>query len=356
MTLLITFFTGRKLFNRWVGFASAVALTSAPWFLFRARSGNLDIFLTFFFVLTIYLAFKALEKGRYFIPLGISLGILFLTKTGIPFIIIPSLVAVFFGKKIDKKWLYKGIFGFITLFGAWFITQAVVDINFISRYIRIGIPGIQNKSSYLDNVKLIKDYIHVGIGKWFWLGTGAIIGSFITRKKSFIVLAVFCLSFIIPFTLSNKGQIWHLIPLFPFMILLFFGFTDWITRIFIKNKLLVPVMILGISLYFSYFQIKSNWYQFINIQSYISDEEILSTEASKYQGALYIDNDFVPAAIFYSGKNVQQTYVGGVTKIFNEENGFLLITTKGRLKDEGIRADQYKVIKEDRDKILIKEV
>ena len=55
LTLFVTYLLGKELFNRAVGFSSALALSSASWFLYRARSGNLDVFLTFFFVLTIFI-------------------------------------------------------------------------------------------------------------------------------------------------------------------------------------------------------------------------------------------------------------------------------------------------------------
>ena len=352
-TLLVTFFVGRKMFNRWVGFASAVALSSAPWFLYRSRSGNLDIFLTFFFVLSIYLAVKSVENKKFYIPLGISLGLLFLTKTGIPFVIIPALIAVYWGRKINWKWVLGGISGFVALFGSWFVAQTLTDVSFIQRYIYIGTPGLKNKTSLIDNIKLMKDYVHSGIGKWFWLGCVGALGGLLTRKRSFIILFVFCLSFSIPFVFSNKGQIWHYVPMYPFMILLFFGFIDWLIKILLKRKFLSIFLIMGISLYFSFYQLRLSWYQFININAYISDEQILSLESSKFKEPLYIDGDFVPAAAFYSGKNIKKIEVGGISKIFSNKNSFLLITTRDRLNGENIEDHSYKVIKEDRDRVLL---
>ena len=90
--------------------------------------------------------------------------------------------------------------------------------------------------------------------------------------------------------------------------------------------------------------------------AYISDEEILSKEAEKYPDPLYIDSDFVPAAVFYSGKNVQQTFVGGIKDIFKTQNNFLLIATQNRISDEGVKSSQYQILKTDRDKLLVRKI
>lgn len=357
MTLVATYLLGKKLFGRWVGVASALALASCPWFLYRARSGNLDIFLTFFFVLSFYLAFKSLENKKFYLWLGISLGVLFLTKTAAPITITPALVAIYIGKKVEWKWVIKGFVGFGILVGSWFVSLSLLDAGFIKRYFYIGTPGVNVKTSYADNIKLMKQYIHSGIGRWFWPGVASIAGGIATFQRSFIVLSIFCLSFTFPFIFSNRGQIWHYVPLYPFMILLFFGLSRFLILKFFNKEYLAAIIILICSAYFSFNQLKIAWFQFINISSYISDEEILSKEASKYPGNLIVDGDFVPAAIFYSGKSgVSQTYAGGLKEVFEKNDKLLLITKQQRLDGEKISPEKYQVIKSDRDKILVKKI
>jgi 4-amino-4-deoxy-L-arabinose transferase-like glycosyltransferase len=353
-TLVFVYFLGKELFNKWVGFASAIALVSAPWFIYRARSGDLDVFLTFFFVFSVWLAIKSATQKKYLVPLGISLALLFLTKTLIPLAIIPALVIIFWGKKVNKKNILFVIVPFLVIVGIWFIAQLTLGMSFIARYFVVGLPGVTVKTSFLSNLILVKDYIHEGIGRWFWPSSAAVLIGLLFRKKSFYILGAFCLTFAVPFVFSNKTQIWHLIPLYPFMLLALFGVGYYIIEFVTKNKIVPVVVILAISLYFSFTQSKSNWYSFINIPAYISDEQILSTEASKYNLPLFVDGDFVPTAIFYSGKEtVQQTFVGDLTNIFNNNSSFLLITQQSRLNNEKISPKAYQVIKSDRDKILI---
>jgi 4-amino-4-deoxy-L-arabinose transferase-like glycosyltransferase len=357
LTLIFTYFLGRELFNKWVGFASAIALSSAPWFLFRARSGNLDIFLTFFFVLSIWLAVKSVKQKKMFLALGISLGFLFLTKTLIPFAIIPALVIIYFDKKVEWKWLLKGLLGFFLITGLWFVSQITLNMSFIGRYFYVGLPGIGTKNLYLANFQLFKTYLHGGIGKWFWPGMISVFAGLFTGKRSFCILSVFCLFFSLPFLLSYKTQIWHLIPLYPFVILVFFGFAYFIVEKFVKNKYIAPALVILVSLYFTFALVKGDWYQFINIPAYVSDEEILSKEAGKYTDPLVVDGDFVPAAIFYSGKGVvQQTFVGELNDLFENNPHMLLIIQQSRLNDEKIPKSSYQILKSDRDKILIRKI
>src|SRR3989344_7129093 len=97
-TLIIVYFLGKELFNKTIGFISGIALASSPWFLFRARSGNLDAILTFFFILSLYLSVSSSRNKKYLTPLGLSLVFLFLTKSLIPFIILVPIWIIFWGK------------------------------------------------------------------------------------------------------------------------------------------------------------------------------------------------------------------------------------------------------------------
>src|SRR3989344_7214231 len=93
--MLILYLLCNKLFSRSVGFAAALSLPSAFWFLFRARSGNLDVILTFFFLLTIYFSILASKEKKFLLPWSIALSYLILTKTLIPFTILPALLIIF---------------------------------------------------------------------------------------------------------------------------------------------------------------------------------------------------------------------------------------------------------------------
>ncbi len=361
--LFFTYLLGKALFSRSVGLASALALSSAYWYLFRARSGNLDIFLTCLFVSTLYFAVKASKNNKFLIPFSVSAALLFLSKSLIPLTIIPALIIIFLGSKMSLKILIKPILVFLLITTPWVLAQLWYSPNVFLRYLKIGTPGVGEKTDYLANFKLVKEYLHNGIGKWFWLGVLGVLAGPLTLNKSLIVLTVFCLTFFIPFTLSNKGHIWHLVPLYPFMILSFFGFlyisSKKFSSVFFKRYLgafniLTTIGMLLISVYYSQLQIKRSWYEFIDIPPYISDEAILSTKASVFPHKFYIDGpDFTPAAVFYSNKNVTLLPNGGIKRLLEGEEEFVLITNQWRLDLFKIPKEKYKIIASDRDKILV---
>lgn len=125
------------------------------------------------------------------------------------------------------------------------------------------------------------------------------------------------------------------------------------------DKILVSGSLLVFALYLSSIQLRSAWMQFVDQSKYVSDEQILSTEAGKVEGQFFIDDDFGPTAVWYSGKKVGQIRDDDVKRLFNKEGQFgtvkqfVLITKQFRLDDQGIAKDRYKILKSDRDKILV---
>jgi 4-amino-4-deoxy-L-arabinose transferase-like glycosyltransferase len=384
LSVVAMYFLGKIMFNRVVGFASAVGLASSFWFLFRSRSGNLDVFLTFFFILTFLTAWKARYNPKWMIWFGLSLVLVILTKTGIPFTIMPALMLVFWGRRYSWR---DGIAAGSLLFfigGIWLISQFLTNRSFFDRYLMIGLPGVGGQTSYLDNFLLAKAYVHDGIGRWFWPGVFGIVLSVcfgiytIFKRKAdrkWFIFPLFVVSFFGPFILSAKGHIWHLIPLHPFLILGFFSasyavgkeLVEWIGRRFVKrvkpSLYLNTVMAFGIvvfGLYIALFQLRSAWIQFIDQTKYVSDEQILSEEAGRQDAAFFLDDDFGPTAVWYSGgKRVSQLRGDDVKRLFNKQeqfgsvNKFTLITKQYRLDEQGIAKDQYQILKSDRDKILV---
>lgn len=349
------YFLGKELFGRAVGLASAIALASSFWYVYRARSGNLDILLTVFFILSFLFAFKAVKDKKYLLPFSLSFSGLLLSKTLVPLTILPALTLLMWGNfKWGWKELKTPILILFVFVGGWFFVQWLSNPSFWSRYLMIGAPGVKTEAAYLENFKLVKEYLHSGVGKWFWPGIASpFLGSLLLDKR-FLVLLAFCFSFLLPFIFSPKGHIWHLIPLHPFLILAFLGLFYTLMKKILSNEPVASGTVIIISVIVSLWQIRIMWYQFIDINPYISDEAILSQEAGKYKEEFYIDGgNFGPSAVWYSGKNVNKVWEGGLPELFEKSEKFILITHQWRLDKSGISPSKYRIIKTDRDKILV---
>ncbi len=358
ISIILIYLLGKKLFHPLVGLTSAISLSSAIWFIFRARSGNLDIILTMFLLLTILLALKATENKKFLLPFATSLSLLLLTKTMVPFTIIPALILIFYRKGSYKfKDLVLPAFLFLIISGGWFISQIVQFSSFLPTYLGVGLRGVNLNAAHIDNLNLAREYLHSGIGRWFWPGILSLVLSLFFMQKRFFILIVFFISFILPIIFSPKIQIWHLIPLFPVLILLYFGFTySFLEKYLTKWRFPLYAIILIFSFYIYFNQIKMIWYQFIDIPAFISDEAILSKEAGKYPQELIVDGEYRPAALFYSekGKIAQAPKnEADFASLFNSEDEFLLITNKWRLENPAISPQKYRILKQDRDKVLI---
>lgn len=357
------YFLGKILFSRAAGLASAFALSSTYWYLTRSRSGDLDIFLTVFFILTILFAFASLKNVKFLYAFTVSLALLLLTKSLVPLTIIPALIIIFFKSGVPLKKFIKPFFLFLVVTLPWFIAQYFFSYMALNKYFQTGAAGLGKETDYLANFKQMKEYLHFGVGKWFWPGILGIIAGPFTLNRGLIALSVFCLSFFAPFILSERGQLWHLIPLYPFMILSFFGLIQIVSsfiifKFFRKYKkqfgALVIIGMLSFCAYFSYMQIKRSWYEFIDIPAFISDEAILSIEAGKQPYNFYIDGtDFTPAAAFYSNKTVNKLSEEALLPLFESDKKFVLITQQWRLDKYKIPLKSYQVLKTDRDKILL---
>jgi hypothetical protein len=356
LTLVLTYLLGRELFkSKYVGVLSAVALSSANWFLFRARSGNLDSVLTMLFTLCLYLAVLSLRKKSALPWLGLALACLFLTKSVVPLTILPALAVVFIGERgFSKRDFVVPFLIAVTPFFIWVGFQGVGLGQFVRHYFEIGAPGVKADGNFYGNLRQSKDYLYFSIGRWFWPCILALVAGGLTFRKKFLVLSVSFFSFVVPFVFSSRGQIWHLVPLSPVMILSFVGFSYTLARKIPQFGRSALVLLGVVTLWLSFVQLRRNRREFIDIPAFVSDEEILSSKARNYPYRLYIDGDFLPAAVFYSEKNVKQiVWKGEMAQIFLGTEPFLLITEEWRLKEENILPQVYEIIGVDRDRMLV---
>lgn len=355
-TLVVLVMLSNKLFGKLTGVFAALALITSPWFLTRSLTGNLDIPLTFLFVATFYLAIKLSDSSRktelgYLILYSISLGFLFLTKSLIPFTILP--VSFFLlRKKINVKNFVILILTFSTLVLPWFLINIFNNPQFIGRYLSIGYPGASAQSNILENILLTKMYLHNGLGNWFWWGFLSMSFGFLFYRKKYISVLIFVATFLIPFAFSNKGHIWHLIPLHPFWTMSFFGLIELANK---NNKWTKLVLMVILFVVISFGQIKREWYEILLANPYKSDISILSLHARNYELPLYLDDDSLPESVFYSGKTkVERIFrKGHLKEIFEGADQVLVITKMWRLEEEGVKQSQFSILLQDRDKLLI---
>lgn len=355
LSLYLTYLIGSKLFSKFTGILSMMALSSSFWFVNRTRSGDLDAALTLFYLLTVYLGLLAAKKRPVLMLFSLSLAYLAMIK-GIVFIfaLLPTLIIIFRGNKIYKAKDFLLPLGLLTLFfGSWILTQYLNSPDLAAYHFYHSVRDSTLNANIENNLKIFKEYLHNGIGRWFWPGILGVIACLLLQEKRLLLLGVFFLFYSAQFLFSPNMGIWHLIPLYPFMILIFFGSIFVFSKKSPRHQSAINILVLLFTLYISLTQIRQMWYSFIDIPAFVSDEAILSKEAGKYPYPFFIDNSFEPSAVFYSGKAAKWINEFDLANLFKKSEPFVMIIKQPMLDKLKIDPKSYKILKADRDKILI---
>lgn len=105
-SVFLTFMLGKKLYSEKVGLLSALFISLSLYHVQNSSWATLDVPNSFFFILTVYLAFRMYEKptSKSYLFTGISLGILIGTKyTGAISLILILILHFYGGFRSDKK-------------------------------------------------------------------------------------------------------------------------------------------------------------------------------------------------------------------------------------------------------------
>lgn len=125
-TVVLVYFLGKTVFNKYIGLIAMFLLAVSPWHLHFSRIAFEVISLPFFFTLGLILLFKGLEKRRYLImsaiPFSISFYCYATAKLFVPLFLIGFLI-LFYKRFIKKDIFY--ILAFIFLF--WLFLYPVVN-------------------------------------------------------------------------------------------------------------------------------------------------------------------------------------------------------------------------------------
>lgn len=329
-TIILLYLIAFNLFGkRSIGFAAASILGTSVWYLIRVRSGNLDSIFAFFYILTIYISLKSSKDFRWFPIVMIVFGGLILSKTlvGISALILIVFLNIRQLMKIRNiPYMLLGLGAFYLVVAPWYKAQMKEWSDFVQyHFFNIGLRMRNNKdiSHFKINWQLPLFYLHMGIRKWYyiWLmAMGLLIITFQWFKKNIFFIFLWTMVILSPFLISTKTEIWHLIPTYVPLALvsavgvyqgIFFGqkiIKSLISYRKILNIVYRPtlfsILYIFVFLLISTIQIKNFIPEVFATSRYIPDDVDISKRATKYKQTLYLDDDFLPRAVFYSKKNV----------------------------------------------------
>lgn len=364
-----TYFSKEKI----VGLASSIILGTSVWYVIRVRSGNLDSIFIFFYLLTVYFAIKAQKDMKWFVFTMLSFGALLLSKTLIGLSIFPIIVLLVLPKLLDYKknmiYILLGFVFFALMVAPWYIIQYKSYSDFMAlHFFKI---GMRNKTlaSYLNlDFQLPLFYLHMGIRKWYYLWLFAfayLLIFFRFFRRNIFILAIWNVIILYPFLTSNQTQIWHLIPVYvPVALITALGFWNggitaisFISRISFFNKYLkaifniklIKLVYILVFIYIATIQIRIFYKEVMPGSRYIPDDVDISLKSKKYSQLIFLDDDFLPLAVFYSGRNMRQIEYENENKTLemvfrNEGSQFVAITRNWALTNLDDNKLKYKIL------------
>lgn len=314
LSLWLVFLVGSKLRDRRTGVAAALILFSSMWFMLRVRSGNLDSIFIFWELVVLYAIIKIQDRKNFLYVAAVGFGCLLLTKTLVGLGMLPMVIlGLWLNKnKISKLEIVKALLLIIVLVSPWYIYNQWINSAFLNHHlVDIGMRGTSNIYSF-DSIKQNSFYLQVGIGVWFKLLLVSLFGSLVlyitnisSRRKLLILLFGFS-GFTLPFLFSDRTDVWHLLPTYPFIALIIAYVVqkgvDVLPNFFDSRNFLSWLSFIGI--------VSVGLYQFNQFSNLLyapsteSSEKEISLQASKYDAKVYLMETFYPAAVYYSDQKV----------------------------------------------------
>jgi len=232
LTILLTYFFAKKLFGKGAAFISALTLVTTIHFLQYTRYAMLDVTLTFFITLSLYLYWLAKEKEKtyFWILSGVAAGLGVMTKGVVgllPLAVIGlneiSLI-IFKEHKLSfknfAKYLILGI-SFLLVCLPWHIEMyRRFGSNFINSYLVYHVfdrarEAVEDKGQPWYWYFIV---LKVSMRIWFIALLGAFpLSLFFLLKKSrrHLFLVIWAAIIFTFFSISKSKVVWYIIPIYP---------------------------------------------------------------------------------------------------------------------------------------------
>lgn len=372
---IVLYLLSKQITNKSIAMITMFIFSSTIGFLYRARTGNLDVFLSFWILLSIYSFYKAFSgKMWWFIIMGVAVGLGFLTKGFVAFLF-PAIAMVYlFLKKTDHaiiKWFIKGIIVAVIISGGWFGASFLINgKEFVSTFLSHQTEKLLDKTFFWDNFSF--DYIlylKSGIKFWVFFLVPALMYVLFSWKNQAKIIIMYLLIFYITLMFSKNKSNWFLIPLYPlFSLVIAQGiYSSWGKISQTKDHILFVIIAL-----FSLMQNVIYAKEFI-VPDIAGDEARVALEAKRRTGkneVLYLTNYYYPTTVFYSQRKTYAVYsdqhsnaswwIKGKDEwgnILRRSNVFI-IATREELNDlqAHFPKEVFEVLYKSGDKMLVKKV
>ena len=342
--------------NNLAGILASTLLLADIEFLFRSRQINTDIPLTFLLLLTL-LAFLR----KHWLVGWAAWGMAFLTKRATPLLLLPALLLLWWWqrKQIDKtRWLMgMMVFGVIVAgwhgymyyrFGTVFIQQYVMGFT-------IGKIASINPVTGTDPVMYMWALKHAF--KVFALALPVALIWAVREWKLWRVVLVVIATFMVMLTVAPIKASWYLLPIHPLLAIITGSFLAWIVSQITDHRSQIVVFLL-VGMVTAWQLI--NWQGDYMVPDTTGNQAKMALAAGALTNSgkkIYLDDDYLPVAVFYSGRQVVPLRFNRLTMERNElsipENHYIL-TNLINLPALAVFLPNYEMVADAGDLVLIK--
>ncbi len=360
-TVLLNYLFSKKLFGKAVGFLSALVLLTTFHFLYYSRIGMLDVTLTFFITLSMYLYWEAKDSKRVILWVlsGMSIGLAVLTKGVVgllPFAVI-GIYELFMLLLVQKK-LSFALFGkyialvvsALVVFMPWHIFMHFEFGNtFFNTY--IGYHVLERASHAIEDKGRpffwYLEVLRVSMRTWyivlFVAYPFALITTPLKKSKKHLFLVVWSLCIFVFFSAAKSKLVWYIMPIYPVLAIIIGYFVTRVidflsSHISKKDHLLLK----GIALYSVI--IFSVGYLFIERKLVYTGDLTgaqaqlleLKDEVFGKEAKVYADRIELPLTLYYTDGPVEVVDFGPLTRKLQSQLGYdekvIFITKESRLR------------------------
>lgn len=262
VTVIGTFFLGRKLYSNRIGFIAALILSSTTGFVYYSRLGMLDVPNAAFNVLSLLFLVISLEKPRFLNLAALVLALGFLNRGPLAFFGLASFLICLFPERLWQKFSWRSILLSLGIFlvavAPWHVIETIRHgANFWEVYL-----GHQVLTRFTQTIegKAAPIFWYVTVARtqfriWFLPLLPAVFYAvyriFVRRSKSDLLVFLWVSITFFAFTLAQSKLIWYILPLYPGLSLIVARFLD---DLFVRLKLakVLPLIILLVSLFYNF--------------------------------------------------------------------------------------------------------
>lgn len=343
--IILVYLLAKTLFNKRVAIVAALILAFTIGFLYRSRTGNLDSLATFFIILSFISFISATKTKKYFLLWGLSLGFLFLTKSGL--VVYPLVVFAILAireksfKSFKNYFFVLGIILAVIIPTVWlFLGTREAGKPFLDFYLNLLFwPMAKFGKTSETGTRFSLNYLHwllYGTRLWFFIFLPAFLLTMVKafKDKIYFFLTAAFLPYLLILMFTKDAGDWYLLPLYPITALMIGTFFSRFQEKFLPRKIGTFLLIV----FFLFLAIGKNLYfrHLFIVPETLKNEVELSRKAKEItstQEILIVDDYYFPVASFYAEREIRvvRREAQDTTLVLSQKSFYQLLKAQGRV-------------------------